>query len=288
MTRRRRYGPRSRWSTPSGHADHVRAARRLLPCPRLPGAPRRRRGRAGGRPRAARAAAATAYRRARHRRGDAQPHPGRARAIPQLVRHDRWDYHLHATARRAPFADRIAVETAMAMVDVVRADELSRLVGVRATRPVTASCSTSPATARAATAARRVATGSPSPPTGPGGADSRRPSASAPPEQQLPRSAAEEPARLPPPQLGVAAAAGQQLGVRALLDRSGRPGRSCRWIASTAFPTFRAAGLPGAAAVAARAVSATPRAANPPGHRIADHLSPSAATPRRVHRQFGA
>lgn len=48
-------------------------------------------------------------------------------AVPQLVRHGRWDYHLHATSPDAPFADRIAVETAMAMVDVIRADELSRL-----------------------------------------------------------------------------------------------------------------------------------------------------------------
>jgi predicted RNA-binding Zn ribbon-like protein len=49
------------------------------------------------------------------------------RAIPQLVRHDGWDYHLHATDPSAPLAERIAVETAMAMVDVIRADELSRL-----------------------------------------------------------------------------------------------------------------------------------------------------------------
>ncbi len=49
------------------------------------------------------------------------------RAVPQLVRHDEFDYHLHAIARSAPLADRIAVETAMAMVDVIRADELSRL-----------------------------------------------------------------------------------------------------------------------------------------------------------------
>jgi predicted RNA-binding Zn ribbon-like protein len=49
------------------------------------------------------------------------------RAVPQLVRHDGWDYHLHATDPAAPLADRIAVDTAMAMVDVVRADELSRL-----------------------------------------------------------------------------------------------------------------------------------------------------------------
>ena len=51
----------------------------------------------------------------------------RYRAVPQLVRHDGFDYHLHAIARSAPFADRIAVETAMAMIDVIRADELSRL-----------------------------------------------------------------------------------------------------------------------------------------------------------------
>ena len=50
-----------------------------------------------------------------------------ARAVPQLVRHDDEDWHLHATDRSAPFAQRIAVETAMAMVDVIRADEMSRL-----------------------------------------------------------------------------------------------------------------------------------------------------------------
>jgi predicted RNA-binding Zn ribbon-like protein len=48
-------------------------------------------------------------------------------ARPQLVRHDGWDYHLHAVAADAPLADRIAVETAMAMTDVIRAGELSRL-----------------------------------------------------------------------------------------------------------------------------------------------------------------
>jgi predicted RNA-binding Zn ribbon-like protein len=46
---------------------------------------------------------------------------------PQLVRHDGWDYHLHVVAADAPLADQIAVETAMAMGDVIRADELSRL-----------------------------------------------------------------------------------------------------------------------------------------------------------------
>jgi predicted RNA-binding Zn ribbon-like protein len=49
------------------------------------------------------------------------------RAVPQLVRHDGWDYHLHAVDAATPLADRIAVETAMAMVDLIRADELSRL-----------------------------------------------------------------------------------------------------------------------------------------------------------------
>jgi predicted RNA-binding Zn ribbon-like protein len=48
-------------------------------------------------------------------------------AVPQLVRHDDWDYHLHATPPQAPLATRMAVEAAMALTDVVRADELSRL-----------------------------------------------------------------------------------------------------------------------------------------------------------------
>jgi predicted RNA-binding Zn ribbon-like protein len=48
-------------------------------------------------------------------------------ALPQLVAHDGWPYHLHATAPDAPFADRILVEAAMAFVDVVRQDELDRL-----------------------------------------------------------------------------------------------------------------------------------------------------------------
>ena len=50
-----------------------------------------------------------------------------ARALPQLVRHDERDYHLHATWPDAPLADRMAVEAAMAFVDVVRQKELDRL-----------------------------------------------------------------------------------------------------------------------------------------------------------------
>jgi predicted RNA-binding Zn ribbon-like protein len=49
------------------------------------------------------------------------------RALPQLLKHDEWDYHLHATAEDAPLADRMAVEAAMALVDVIRQGELDRL-----------------------------------------------------------------------------------------------------------------------------------------------------------------
>ena len=50
-----------------------------------------------------------------------------AGALPQLVRHDDRDYHLHATSPDAPLVDRMAVEAAMAFVDVVRQQELDRL-----------------------------------------------------------------------------------------------------------------------------------------------------------------
>lgn len=50
-----------------------------------------------------------------------------ARAVPRLVRHDDMDWHVHAIADDAPLGDRIRVETAMAMIDVIRADEMSRL-----------------------------------------------------------------------------------------------------------------------------------------------------------------
>ena len=50
-----------------------------------------------------------------------------ANAVPQLVRHDGWDYHVHATPPDAPLAIRMAVEAAMALTDVIRADELGRL-----------------------------------------------------------------------------------------------------------------------------------------------------------------
>jgi predicted RNA-binding Zn ribbon-like protein len=48
-------------------------------------------------------------------------------ALPQLVRHEGEPYHLHATPRHAPLATRMAVEAAMAFVDVVRGGQLDRL-----------------------------------------------------------------------------------------------------------------------------------------------------------------
>jgi predicted RNA-binding Zn ribbon-like protein len=50
-----------------------------------------------------------------------------ARAVPRLARHDGFDWHIHAIDDQAPLPTRILVETAMAMIDVIRADELSRL-----------------------------------------------------------------------------------------------------------------------------------------------------------------
>jgi predicted RNA-binding Zn ribbon-like protein len=49
------------------------------------------------------------------------------RAVPRLERHDEFDWHLHAVAPDASLAARIRVETAMSMIDVIRADEMSRL-----------------------------------------------------------------------------------------------------------------------------------------------------------------
>jgi predicted RNA-binding Zn ribbon-like protein len=51
-----------------------------------------------------------------------------ASALPQLVAHDGWGYHLHATAPEATLAERMSVEAAMAFVDVVRQGELDRLL----------------------------------------------------------------------------------------------------------------------------------------------------------------
>lgn len=51
----------------------------------------------------------------------------RARALPQLVDHDGIGWHVHATPLDAPLAERMEVEFAFAMIDVVRAHGLDRL-----------------------------------------------------------------------------------------------------------------------------------------------------------------
>ena len=50
-----------------------------------------------------------------------------ANAVPRLVRHDTLDWHIHATSSETPLAERILVEAAMALVDVIRADETDRM-----------------------------------------------------------------------------------------------------------------------------------------------------------------
>jgi predicted RNA-binding Zn ribbon-like protein len=50
-----------------------------------------------------------------------------AGAQPRLVRHTGEDWHIHAVPDDAPLATRIVVETAMAMIDVIREVEHSRL-----------------------------------------------------------------------------------------------------------------------------------------------------------------
>ena len=51
-----------------------------------------------------------------------------AKALPQLVKHDQWDWHLHATTPEAPLADRMGTEAAMAIIDVIRSKEMDRML----------------------------------------------------------------------------------------------------------------------------------------------------------------
>jgi len=46
---------------------------------------------------------------------------------PRLVRHGEMDWHLHAVADERPLVERMLIETAMALIDVIRADEGSRI-----------------------------------------------------------------------------------------------------------------------------------------------------------------
>ncbi len=56
---------------------------------------------------------------------NAMLHDGRA--LPQLVIHDGYDWHVHATDESDPLATRILVEAAMAFVEVIRADMYDRV-----------------------------------------------------------------------------------------------------------------------------------------------------------------
>jgi len=46
---------------------------------------------------------------------------------PRLTRHGDLDWHLHAVDDDRPLAERVLVETAMALIDVIRSDEGSRI-----------------------------------------------------------------------------------------------------------------------------------------------------------------
>ncbi|SDG61610.1 Putative stress-induced transcription regulator [Lentzea fradiae] len=50
-----------------------------------------------------------------------------AHALPRLVRHDTQDWHIHATEPDAPLAERLRAEAALALIDVIRTDEMDRL-----------------------------------------------------------------------------------------------------------------------------------------------------------------
>lgn len=48
-------------------------------------------------------------------------------ALPQLVRHDDWDWHLHAVGATASLADRVAADVALVLIDLIRSGDLDRL-----------------------------------------------------------------------------------------------------------------------------------------------------------------
>ena len=48
-------------------------------------------------------------------------------ALPQLVRHDDWDWHLHAVGSSASLADRVAADVALVLIDLIRSGDLDRL-----------------------------------------------------------------------------------------------------------------------------------------------------------------
>lgn len=51
----------------------------------------------------------------------------RAGALPQLVKHGDWDWHLHAVGQTASLADRVAADVALVLIDLIRSGDLDRL-----------------------------------------------------------------------------------------------------------------------------------------------------------------
>ncbi|MEE2523612.1 CGNR zinc finger domain-containing protein [Pseudarthrobacter sp. J75] len=51
-----------------------------------------------------------------------------ASALPQLIKHDDWDWHFHATTPEAPLADRMSTEAAMALADIIRGKAGDRML----------------------------------------------------------------------------------------------------------------------------------------------------------------
>lgn len=52
----------------------------------------------------------------------------KANALPQLLKHDGWDWHFHATTPEAPLADRMSTEAAMALADIIRGKAMDRML----------------------------------------------------------------------------------------------------------------------------------------------------------------
>lgn len=50
-----------------------------------------------------------------------------AGALPRLVRHGDWDWHLHAVGQSASLADRVAADVALVLIDLIRSGDLDRL-----------------------------------------------------------------------------------------------------------------------------------------------------------------
>lgn len=51
----------------------------------------------------------------------------KAGALPQLVMHGDWDWHLHAVGQSASLADRVAADVALVLIDLIRSGDLDRL-----------------------------------------------------------------------------------------------------------------------------------------------------------------